>query len=407
MTMNIIALEALTFGLGRLAEASKKYGCSLTLLTRDKTVYSYELSSLDERLVKVVEIDTFDNNRVVQLIRGEGDAVALLSSTDTWSLHCLDVSGILNLHAQNPDAIRIARDKFQLRNRLFEAGLSSVRSILADPKNFDKNSLAENFSFPCIIKDSAGTGSQNVWVAYSEEELLKTLVKADQETIRGKIVIEPFFSGTLYSLETISWKGETRVIALTSRVLSQEPYFREEAFSSPVTISDSVNEALDAWIKRILHCIGYDNGFAHTEFMITSNGFEVIEINPRLGGVQIGEALCQSFSINIYEAWIEMALNRRPNLLDAPLESNKGIGQLIVYATEAGEFSHIEGVERLNAHPGRPKFYPTAYCGKKINTIDDQRASIGILLAEGETSEIALLNAFAARNKIRVIMKKN
>ncbi|MEZ2604894.1 hypothetical protein [Kluyvera intermedia] len=76
-----------------------------------------------------------------------------------------------------------------------------------------------------------------------------------------------------------------------------------------------------------------------------------------------------------------------------------------VYADQSGTFSHIEGLDRLANHPGSPVFYPTAVKGKLIDTIDDQRASIGILLAEGDSSEIALLNAYAARNKLRVIMK--
>lgn len=403
--MNIIALEALTFGLGRLVEASRKNGCSLTLFTRDKAVYAYELSLLDERDIEVVEVDTFNDQAVIDMIRSQtGDSV-LLSSTDTWSLHCLDVSKVLGLPTHNADAIRMARDKYQLRNRLCEAGLSSGKSQLVEPGDFDKYSIIKGATYPCIIKDTAGTGSQNVWIAYDEEGLLLTLDKAAQEVLRGQIAIEPFFSGTLYSIETISWAGQTRLISLTSRITSPEPCFREEAFSSPVTINAATNAALAVWIENVLKSIGYSHGFAHTEFMITDTGFEVIEINPRLGGVQIGEALCQSFGLNVYEAWIEMALDKRPTLMDAPLNVHKGVGQLIIYATEIGEFSHVEGLDRLSAHPGNPRFYPTAYTGKPISTIDDQRASIGILFAEGETSEVALLNVFAARNKIRVVMK--
>ncbi len=58
-------------------------------------------------------------------------------------------------------------------------------------------------------------------------------------------------------------------------------------------------DSLETWIRKVLSSIGYQQGFAHTEFMITGDGFEV---NPRRGGVQIGETLCRSFGINIYEA---------------------------------------------------------------------------------------------------------
>ncbi|MDC9594777.1 ATP-grasp domain-containing protein [Xenorhabdus sp. IM139775] len=403
--MNIIALEALTFGLGRLADAAKKNGCTLTLLTRDKTVYDYELSRPDTGAIKVIEVDTFCDDAVTQAIRKEKEVAAILSMTDTWSLHCLTINERLGLPDHNPDVIRLIRDKYRLRNHLYNAGLSAGKSKLVDPRRFDRATVVKDINYPCIVKDTAGTGSQNVWIAYGEETLIQILDKASSAVLRGQITVEPFFSGTLYSLETLSWQGETRVIALTSRIMSPEPFFREEAFSSPVMLDVSQSTALQQWITTVFNSLDYGNGFAHTEFMFTENGFEVIEINPRLGGVQIGEALCQSLGMNIYESWIEMALNKRPALIDAPLPMLKGIGQIIVYASEAGEFSHIEGLERLTTHPGNPVFYPTAYPGKRINTIDDQRSSVGILFAEGHSSETALLNVYAARNKLRVVMK--
>lgn len=403
--MNIIALEALTFGLGHLSSAARKHNCKLTLLTRDKSVYDHELSQPETGDITVIELDTFNNEDVVTTIQSEQEVAAVLSTTDTWSFHCLEVSKKLDLPHHDPYVIGLIRDKYRLRNHLYNEGLSSCTSKLVNPRDYDREAVTVDVKYPCIIKDTAGTGSQYVWIAYNQDDLFTVLEHAATKALRGLLTIEPFFSGTLYSLETLSWEGETRLVAVTSRVISPEPLFREEAFSSPVHLPDTLRNALEAWIKKVLSSIGYQNGFAHTEFMITGEGFEVIEINPRLGGVQIGEALCRSFGVNIYEALIEMALNKRPSLMDAHLKEGKGIGQLIIYADKSGVFSHLEGLDRLENHPGSPLFYPTAVKGKHIDTIDDQRASIGILLAEGDSSEIALLNVYAARNKLRVVME--
>ncbi|MWL43994.1 ATP-grasp domain-containing protein [Escherichia coli] len=403
--MNIIALEALTFGLGHLSSAARKNGCRLTLLTRDKSLYDYELSQQETGDVTVIELDTFNNENVVAALQHEPDIAGILSTTDTWSFHCLEISKKLGLPHHDPYVIGLVRDKYRLRNHLYNEGLSSCTSKLVNPRDYEREVVTADVKYPCIVKDTAGTGSQYVWIAYNENDLLTVLDHASTQPLRGLLTIEPFFSGTLYSLETLSWEGETRLIAITSRVISPEPLFREEAFSSPVHFPDALMDSLETWIRKVLSSIGYQRGFAHTEFMITDDGFEVIEINPRLGGVQIGEALCRSFGINIYESWVEMALNKRPELMDMHLRDKKGIGQLIVYAEQSGIFSHIEGLDRLVNHPGAPVFYPTAVKGKRIDTIDDQRASIGILLAEGDSSEIALLNAYAARNKLKVVMK--
>ena len=403
--MNIIALEALTFGLGHLAVAARKHGCRLTLLTRDKSVYDHELTQPDSEGVNVVEVDTFNNEDIIAAVRREQDVAGILSTTDTWSFQCLEVSEKLGLPQHDPYVIGLVRDKYRLRNCLHKEGLSSSTSILINPRNYEQSVVTDGVKYPSMIKDTAGTGSQYVWIAYNETDLLTILNHAATQNLRGLLTIEPFFSGTLYSLETLSWEGETRLIAITSRVISPEPLFREEAFSSPVHFTCDQRSSVEAWIEKVLSSINYRNGFAHTEFMITGDGFEVIEINPRLGGVQIGEALCRSFGVNVYEAWIEMALNRRPSLMDAHLHESKGIGQIIVYAENCGAFSHVDGLNRLENHPGNPVFYPTAVKGKRIYTTDDQRASIGILLAEGESSETALLNVYAARNKLRVVME--
>ncbi|WP_347901162.1 ATP-grasp domain-containing protein [Pseudomonas purpurea] len=403
--MTIVALEALTFGLGKMVSAAEHFGVKLTLLTRDTSVYAYELANIDSDTLEIIELDTFDKPLVIDTLKAMPDVQGLLSTTDTWSLDCLDIAQACGLDSQDPESIRLVRNKFRLRNRLHELGLSAGKSIEVTPATADSREVCRGLEYPVIIKDTAGTGSQNVWMAHNDEDTCRVLAQARQAALKGKIAIEPFISGTLYSVETLSWKGENRVLAVTSRVVSEEPEFREEALASPVNLGEPKTQALSLWIDKVLSGVGYTNGFAHTEFFITETGFEVVEINPRLGGVQIGEALCRVYDYNLYEAFIEMALGRRPALMDRPLVAQKGVGQIIVYARQAGHFERVTGLERLAGHPGQPMFYPTAERGKAITSLTDQRASVGILVAEGENSEIALLNAFAARSKLTVVVQ--
>jgi hypothetical protein len=53
------------------------------------------------------------------------------------------------------------------------------------------------------------------------------------------VTIEPYFEGPLFSAETVSWDGETRLLGITSGVLSRDPYFREETGSFPVSTPNS------------------------------------------------------------------------------------------------------------------------------------------------------------------------
>lgn len=401
--MAIVALEALNFGLNRLADAAEKIGERLYLLTHDKSAYAYELDQNKGKRISIVEADTFDSKAIEQSIAKIPDVRCLLTTTDTWSLIGLEVAERLGFPSKNSEAIRLVRDKYKLRNHLFNHGLSSGNSMCIDPKdsidiNFDK------VRFPVIIKDAAGTGSQNVWLAKDQAGLSDILTQAKYAQLKGLLTIEPYFNGTLYSSEAISWEGETKILAISSRILSQEPDFMELAISTPVNFPTREMKQIENWITKVLDGIGYADGFSHTEFIITKQGFEVVEVNPRLGGVQIGEALCRIYDQNIYQAYVDVSLGHRPNLLDFELSPQKGIAQIFVYANRRGRFEGMEGLDRLSEHPGHPVFYPTLIKGKEIEHLKDQRACVGILMVEGPNSEVAMQNAFAASSKIRTLL---
>jgi biotin carboxylase len=395
--MTIIALEALTFGLNRLADAAGSRSEELILMTRDRTVYEYELSRQDA--VKVIDVDTFDSVALISAIERLPDVHGMITSTDTWSVSSLELFDHFGFSGQPSDSIRLVRDKFALRNVLHDKGLSSARAIKIDPNVTRELDVV----YPVIVKDLAGTGSQNVWLARNEAELIDVLAQAQQVNLRGgALTMEPYFAGTLFSIEALTWEGETRVLAVSSRIMSQEPDFREEAVSLPVHFPPDLHESVSGWIDQVLRTVGYTRGFSHTEFMITKHGFEVIEINPRLGGGQIGEALCDIYDKNVYEAFVDMALGQRPQLLDEPLKIRKGMAMALLYAQSKGYYDDVTGTHALSDYAGSPVLFPTAVHGKLIDSLADQRACVGFLVASGQTSEIALQNVLAAKNGLRV-----
>jgi biotin carboxylase len=161
-------------------------------------------------------------------------------------------------------------------------------------------------------------------------------------------------------------------------------------------------DGVDVWVEGILSSISYTDGFAHTEFIVSDTGFEVVEVNPRLGGVQIGEALCQSFDYNFYKSFIEMAMGQRPEVIDMDLNPIICTGQVFLYAKEVGTFSAIDA-RHLNKRTST--IYPCAVQGKEISVTNDQSACVAMLLTTSESTEFALLDALSESNKVKVIME--
>ncbi|WNN45470.1 ATP-grasp domain-containing protein [Winslowiella toletana] len=396
--MNFVLVEALTFGLGKLVKAAEELDATLHLLTYNRNIYFYELEKIKTNRLVLVEIDTFKNDNVIEYCRKLEGFSGIINLTDTWTLSVQEISSILGITGQNPKSTSICRNKALLRKILKENDLTS--GVYTDV-DLSSDTVSEDFVFPVIIKDPTGTGSKNVWFAEDKIKANNIILAEKKNKNLKRLLVETYFCGTLYSVETISFRGETRVIAVSSRVLSDMPLFMEKAISLPINAESSELKGVEEWIVNVLTAISYTDGFAHTEFIVTANGFEVVEVNPRLGGVQIGEALCQAYNYNVYKAFIEMAMGVRPELFDIELIPETYTGQVFIYASEPGRFQKINDTL---INKDRTKIYPCALPGKEIISVTDQSACVAILLTTAENSEMALLNALSEANKALVLM---
>ncbi|MCG8916041.1 ATP-grasp domain-containing protein [Actinokineospora sp. PR83] len=396
--MAIAALEALTFGLGRMVAAAEEVGQRLHLLTGNRGVYRHELSLLDPDRLDVVDLDTHDVAACEAALKAIPDLAGLVNSTDTWLTVGADLAARLGLPGPDPDAVRVLRDKHAVRTVLREHGLTWARSTEVTTAR----DAAQAIGFPLVLKDSAGTGSKNVWPVRSAEELDAALAEAGDAALMGRLFAESLVTGPLFSAETLSWDGETRLLGVTGRLMSNRWFGREDLMSFPADLPRADRDAVADWVARVLAATGHARGFAHVEFVLTADGPELVEINARIGGCLAGEAMCRSLGTNVYRAVLDVALGERPALLDADLpEHGQPSAVVLLYPDSPGTFTGVDGVDHLSAFPGDPEWYPTMAPGTPVVHLGDQRASSGLLLAEADTTELAIYRALAAAGALR------
>ncbi|WP_367038766.1 ATP-grasp domain-containing protein [Streptomyces sp. Je 1-332] len=402
--MTIAALEALTFGLGRMVEAAEAAGHRLCLLTGNRAVYRHELDRLAPGALDIVDVDTRDASASAAALAAVPGLKGLINSTDTWSVPGADLAAELGLPGPDPAAVRVLRDKSRVRNLLHEQNLSRgpALTIPAGPAAADE--VLRQLGLPAVLKDSAGTSSRNVWLVRDERQLHAALGEAAQRPFSGRLFAEPFFAGPVYSAETLSWAGETKLLGVLSRQMSPEPSVREEAASFPVALPEPDFALVQDWVGRVLEAAGHDAGFGHVEFVLTAEGPQLVEINRRIGGALVGEALCRALRTNVYDAMVAVALGLRPALLDAPAATGPATGFVLVYPDRPGTLTGWAGVDGLAAFPGSPEWYPTAAPGDRLEHVSDQRGCTGIVLAEGATAELALHRALSAAGSIRALV---
>ncbi|WP_020666992.1 ATP-grasp domain-containing protein [Amycolatopsis nigrescens] len=405
--MTIVLLEALSFGLGRLADAAAQVGQRLVLFTGHRSLYLHELSRLPDGALEVVDLDTDDEAACAAALARIHDLAGLISSTDTWGLAGARLATQFGLPGPGERAVRTARDKGEVRRLLHERGLG--RGVAIDVPDGTESAagvdeVLRSVGLPAIVKDSAGTSSRDVWLARSTGELRYALAAAGTSVLKGRLIAEPFFAGPIYSAETLTWQGKTRLLGVSSRQLSAEPWFREEACAFPVGFGEKDLASVQEWVAGVLAAAGQHRGFAHVEFALTADGPELVEINGRIGGAMVGEALCRSLGTNVYVAMIEMALGRRPALLDAAVPGGPATAFVLVYAPVAGTLTGWSGIDALAAYPGDPEWYPTAPTGRRLEHLTDQRGCTGIVLVHGDTAELALHRALSAAGAVRPLL---
>lgn len=413
--MTVVSLEALTFGIGNLVKAADALGERLRLLTRDPGYYRYELDRLPADALDVVRVETFDTAAVTAELDRTPELRGLISSTDTWMLQGAELCANFALPGLDPDVLRLMRDKALVRERLYAAGLSRAsavaeevgeevgesREVPGGRREFGDRVLKE-VGLPAVLKDTAGTGSQNVWLLRTEEELTAALREAAERPLKGRLFAEPYLPGPVYSAETLSWAGRTRLLGVSSRLMSPEPYFREEITAFPVAFPAAQLGELERWLGRVLGTTGYTDRFAHIEFAMTLTGPEIIEINPRIGGALVAEGMCRSLGYNVYTAMVETALGREPALLHAELPGGPAVAFVLGYPRQPGLLQEISGLERLAELPGSPRWYPVKALGDPVEHLGDSRGYAGIVYAEGETAELATHRAVAAAGTVQV-----
>lgn len=98
--MNLVLVEALTFGLGRLVQAAEEMNITLHLLTYNKNIYFYELNKLDSKNLVVYEVNTFNNENIISYCQKLNNFGGIINLTDTWAMAVQEILPILKLEGR-------------------------------------------------------------------------------------------------------------------------------------------------------------------------------------------------------------------------------------------------------------------------------------------------------------------
>lgn len=371
----LLAVEAMTVGVRRMADHANKLGYHLRMLAEDPAIYS-DVSGLD-----IVTFPTRDEAALHEFIQDTRDELGgIFSPTDTWGVAAAELREVFDLPRRFTAArLRDLRDKQWVRQ-----ALGSDFNVAAD-------------SFPQIIKPRGGTGSTGVTLIHSEGDLSRAFENVDDPST---FVIEPYYRGPVYSAELWSNGTTTIFFGVTNRILTDPLAFLEKVKTFPHECGTPWEADVERWAREVLATLQYNGGFAHIEFIETVDGFALVELNARMPGALITPAIDTCTNFDPYALAVDDALNREPEL-PAAREVHGGHSHVSLYASMTGQLHTVDGLGDLPNYPGSPGWMPSKSIGDQILDTSSYRARIGNIYATAATPALAQDRAVAASQAIK------
>jgi hypothetical protein len=200
-----------------------------------------------------------------------------------------------------PEQVLRLRDKLAVRNRLADSGLSRVRATQLTPASLLAHQDSPGRWFIKPVSGIASYGAfalmpQHTWAAIED-----IIAGAREDTVYAAafgdgltFLIEDYLPGQEFCFEVVGLDGEAHVVAIHEKceVTETGGTVLENAVTSP-PVSLSAGECADGirWVRAVLDELGASWGCFHVEARYHGNHWDLIEINPRVGGSLISPSV--------------------------------------------------------------------------------------------------------------------
>jgi len=302
-------------------EAIIARGDSFTFLTSDLACYLEQpgVAAVLAHAVECLECPDFAYAHVEATL-GERHAArpfdALICIVDIRIVDAARLARKLGLFFLNPQTASLLRDKFSVRQRLEVSGNVQAGHRLATNEN-EIMAAIEALGFPVLIKPCDGYASQNIALIEGPEDLEPWISPVAEIAAQSmdyglgvrssqRFIVERYLTGIFIACDTMSIGGRHHLLGVNEKVMCPPPSFtiRGGCFMP----STPGMEELARYAFSLLDAVGFDFGAAHIEMMITADGPQLIEINPRLVSAKIPRLMGYGLGRSVYADLVSLHL---------------------------------------------------------------------------------------------------
>ncbi len=391
-------------------QAARELGAEIWLLVQGEDWYTggrpfaeHPLSNVE----RVLHVDTHDWRAIVAAIT-DGDGAPLVDGVMSFSDYHTEATAraaeFLGLPSQGLRAVRAANHKHLLR-RALDGDPANLRwRLVTEAAELDE-ALA-HVGLPCIAKPPSEAISYGVRKCTTAAEAAAAWqeLSAVRSSLRGQprpghVLFEEYASGFEVSVESMTVGGTTHFFGATSKDLHRTTLL-EEGHSFPLALDAGTWAEVRGCVDRTLKAIGYLQGPAHTEVMVTADGPRIVEVNPRLPAHMISTMVTDVCGTNPHLDAKLLALGGTPEPGLPGDGLARGAAVHVLFPDEPGEFTGISGIPEAESLGVSVHLH--AELGDRVATRLDNSASVGFVYAHGADAADALARARTAATRIRI-----
>jgi biotin carboxylase len=342
-------------------------------------------------------VSTNDSEGAIKIAKKYAIDGVLTIATDSGVVSTANVAQYLGFVGITPKTAEMATDKSLMKERLTEKGVPGPDFGVAYSIE-DAQKIINRVGFPVVIKPVDSAGSIGVKKVRNSTELEVAFEYAKSISHSGKVIIEELMEGPEVSVETLTFKGITNIVAITDKITSPPPYCVEMGHTIPSNLPEDMQKQICHVTKKGLQALRIDYSGGHTEIKITEDGPKIIEIGARLGGWIAADMVPLSTGVDMVKESINIAMGNEPNFKQ---KFSRGAA-LRVITSKAGKVSYIKGEDKVKKAEGIIISEIYIDKGDVINPLRSGFDRIGRVVAVGQTREIAVQRAESAIKLLEV-----
>lgn len=295
----------------------------------------------------------------------------------------------LGLPHNSPGAAEAARDKFLMRTLMSQGGapcpIFRPFYLRDDPLH-----IAEQISYPCVLKPQRLSGSRGVIRADNPTEfvaafqrLKRILLSEGYSEHETTFLVEDFIPGVEVALEGILTHGRLKVLTLFDKPDPLDgPFFEETIYVTPSRLPAEMQEAIARAVSTAAASIGLKHGPVHAELRVNERGSWMLEIAGRsIGGLcstilEFGSGMC------LEELILRHAIGEEITMIE---REQSAAGVMMIPIPAAGILKGVHGVEDALQVPLITGIEITAKLNYSLIPLPEGASYLGFIFARGET----------------------